>query len=190
MRYALFDLGREKILARYLGPRDEMAFNAAVLQGSMVSLEADHLLVSELRAAPADALAPLAQRFFFPEGWPRDGRPPYPCPGLPDPEGAISASPPGDFTVSFRASWWASIDLGPARAARSCSTVPGAAGEGSYAWSGDLYGLPHRIEGVFVSPGGVLFRLELVSPTPKFPYVSDLFGDWIAAVARGETGGR
>ena len=41
MAYALIDLGRERMVARFVGPAEQLAFNESVLRESLASLEAD-----------------------------------------------------------------------------------------------------------------------------------------------------
>ena len=48
MAYAILDLGREKVVARFVGPIEQLAFNESVLRDSLASLEAERLLVGEL----------------------------------------------------------------------------------------------------------------------------------------------
>ena len=50
VEYAVLDLGREKIVARYLAPPDDMAFNRSVVRVSLEGLEATRLLTDEVRA--------------------------------------------------------------------------------------------------------------------------------------------
>jgi hypothetical protein len=41
MAYGVLDLGREKIVARYVGPIEQMAFNESVLRQSLASIEGE-----------------------------------------------------------------------------------------------------------------------------------------------------
>ena len=50
MAYALVDLGREKLVARFVGPAEQVAFNESVLRESLTSIEAARLLVGQLDA--------------------------------------------------------------------------------------------------------------------------------------------
>jgi hypothetical protein len=47
MEYAIVDLGREKIVARYIGPAEKMAFNLSRFRDSLSSIEAERLLGDE-----------------------------------------------------------------------------------------------------------------------------------------------
>ena len=50
MAYAVIDLGREKMLARFVGPAEHLAFNESVLRDSLTSVDAERLLAGELEA--------------------------------------------------------------------------------------------------------------------------------------------
>ena len=130
--YAIVDLGKEKVVARYFGPVGHVAFNRATFNGSLQSLEADPLLTDEV-AAPLPAMlepatlgpapAPLV---FIPRGWYREPA----DAALPRPSAPDAASPPrrGDFTVSFRAAWWRAHRGGdPSKALAACGRRTSAA---------------------------------------------------------------
>ena len=53
--YAILDLGREKLVARFVGSRDQLAFNEGVLRESLASLEAEPL-IRDARTARADGM--------------------------------------------------------------------------------------------------------------------------------------
>jgi hypothetical protein len=48
MDYAVLDLGSEKLVARYVGPPEWMAFNESVLRESLSSLQGQRFVVREL----------------------------------------------------------------------------------------------------------------------------------------------
>jgi len=175
MEYAVLDLGKEKLVARYLGTADSVAFNRAVLKDSLASLEADPLLRREIRAALAPALEtarfshPQAAPIVMPAGWLQEPGGPSPCTSHPPFDSALSASPDGDFTISFRAAWWGSASTPP----RSCLTYPRR--------NEDL-GVLYSIEGAFFSQPGGLLQLELKAPEAKVRFVRDLFQAWVKAL--------
>ena len=47
MDFAVLDLGSEKLVARYVGPAEWMAFNESVLRESLASLQGQRLVVRE-----------------------------------------------------------------------------------------------------------------------------------------------
>lgn len=189
MEYAVVDLGAEKVVARYLGPEDQVAFNRSVLRASLESLEADPLLTAPISSALAPAFEaakfprPGAPAVVVPQAWWQEQRPSLPCPALPPADSELSASPEGDFTVSGRAMWWRG-GLDADRAAAACAWPRGPLGATSYALRRERLGVAYSVEGVFLSRADGLLRLEVESPTPKQPLLSDLFQAWVSALSR------
>ena len=186
MEYLLLDLGAEKLIARYQGPADAVAFNRSVLIQSLQSIRAETLLT----AAVASALLPQqlawveralpepsAPTLVVPDRWDDEVSAPFACRGLPQWESALSMSPPGDFTVSLRAGWW-SATMNAVQSARACSDRGGALGEVSYAYTLDWLGVRYVVEGVFVENDGTL-QLELVVPEEKHGFVRDVARAWM-----------
>ncbi len=186
MEYAILDLGREKLVARYVGPPALVAFNRSVIRDSLRSLEADPLLTAELRSAPRVALEPAAfpqpgsPAFVLPAGWTREATPPRRCRSLGRPDAFLAGSPEGDFTVALRAAWWRQGAIPGA----SCSWTAGSRGASSYALPGERMGAPLSTEGTFVARDGGLWQLEVEAPPGKLPYVADLFRAWIDTLSR------
>ena len=189
MVYAVFDLGeKERLVARYLGDAEQVAFNRGALQTSLASMEPERLLVDEVRAAPHvvwEAVAlPGARsnglaRVTMPTEWILEPGTPFPCPGAPPVEVALASSPPGDFTVSLRAAWWPTRKDTPETAASSCSNRHGSLGETSYTFGADWLGIPYTVQGSFVSVGEGLLQLEVVAPAEKAGYLTGLFAAWV-----------
>ncbi len=186
MEYLLLDAGAEKLIARYQGPADAVAFNRSVLVQSLRSLRAETLLTEAVTSVlvperivwGARALpAPSAPTLVVPDRWEVEVSAPFACGGLPGWESVLSMSPPGDFTVSLRAGWWAS-EMNALRSARACSDRGGGVGEGSYAYTVEWLGERYVVEGVFVENEGTL-QLELVSPEGKHGFVRDVARGWM-----------
>jgi hypothetical protein len=186
--YAVVDLGKEKLVAAYVGPPAHVAFNRSVLEGWLTSVEADALLTRELAAPVAPELEaatlphPGAPPIAMPRGWYREPTPPSGCGGLPEPDSALLASPEGDFTVSLRAAWWRGAGGSAAAAAANCrggrpSKVPAA-----YAGEHARLGVSYSVAGLFVPAGEGLLQLETWTPRAKEPHVRDLFAAWIKAL--------
>jgi len=190
MEYAVVDLGPEKVLARYVGPEGQVAFNRSVLRGSLESLEADPLLTAELHAAVAPAFEPAtlpepgAPAVLVPRAWWKDQRPLVGCRRLPPADSALSASPEGDFTVTVRATWWRGAGLDAEQAVAACAWPRGLEGPGSYALRHDRLGVPYVVQGVFIPRADGLLRLEMESPAAKQALVADLFPAWVRALSR------
>jgi hypothetical protein len=184
MEYAVFDLGGEKLVARFLGHDEQVAFNASVLRSSIASLEAAPLLADEVNQpvqvqwTEGPFPSPEAPQLILPSGWIKEEGAPFPCPGLPSPDSVLLTSPVGDFTVSFLAAWW---KLGPniQWAVRACSPRRGSMGATSYASLTDYLGVSYQIEGIFLEREDGVLQLELVVPLDKYGFVSEVFKDWV-----------
>jgi hypothetical protein len=192
MDYAIVDLGREKLVARYLAPAEQLAFNLGAIRNSLDSLRAERLLTDELNQ-PVEATwaevplpSPTAPYVIFPEGWVYDLTGPFACPGLPLFDTALAANPPGDFTVSFRLAWWQNAGVDADKAALACSPSQEPSGDASYASRHDWLGMEYANAGAFVPVGEGLIQLEVVTPVEKLTFVQNLFKDWVE-VTRAKT---
>jgi len=189
MEYALLELGKEKVLARWVGPAWQVAFNRSVLRGSLASMEADPLLTAELTAAAPTALEaasspnPGAPALPWPPNWVREPTAPLSCPRLPPPDSVLSASPGGDFTVSLRAAWWRAPGFTPEGAIAACAWPLGPLGAGSYSLRREQWGAVHTVRGVFRRRGDGVLQLELGAPPPKVSFLDNLFQAWLAALS-------
>jgi len=194
LEYAIVDLGREKLVARFVGPTAAVAFNRSILRASLRSLEGERLLTAEV-AGPFSARfemvaldVPDAPAVPLPSGWVREPGTPSAIRGLSEPDASVAASPEGDFTVSLQASWWRGAALAPEAAAAARSGRRGSLGPASYAVTSDRLGVPYAVEGVFLSAGGGLLQLEIAAPVAK-PPVPELLSAWVKATsARAESG--
>jgi hypothetical protein len=188
IEYLILAVGAETLIVRYEGPADAVAFNRSVLVESLRSVGAANLLSAEiLGAIPVEQLS-WRQRFLpvpsdaslvVPEAWEEEISAPFACGGLPAWASALSLSPPGDFTVSFRSGWWpASTGSSPTQSARACSDRRGALGEASYSYTVDWLGETYVVEGLFVERDGTL-QLEVVAPVQKHGFVRDAAREWM-----------
>ena len=187
MEYAVVDLGPEKIIARYLGPPNQLAFNASVLRTSLASIEADPLS-REARdfALPAQwtpaAWTPSASReprIVVPAGWPVEPAGPSACPGLPVPADVLAASLPGDFAVALRAGVLRPTPLTVEQAASLCGPRGSAGTARSYQRRVEWLGAQFVLEGRFVSVGpDELLQLEGVAPAQKSRSLPALVAQW------------
>jgi serine protease Do len=182
IEYALFENGLEKVILRYVGPAEAVAFNRSVLQESLQSTRVDSLLGSPVvRSVAPEALSwesidlptPSAPSVVLPRGWDEEPSAPFPCRDLPGMDSAIAASPPGDFRISLRAAW---LRLGPGAvsAARACSHRAGIHGESSYGYAVEYLGVRYGVSGAFEERREGLLQLEVVAPVEAYPLVSDL----------------
>jgi hypothetical protein len=176
LEYAIVDLGREKLVARFAGRPAVVAYNRGVLRQSLESLEGDRLLTAELvrpvtlRLEGVSLPHPRAPAVLLPAGWTREGLDAFTVPGLGPADAAALSSPEGDFTVSCRTFWWEKgtppRELGPA---------------GAYERRDERLGVSYRIEGLFVALGRGVVAFEVVAPESKGKLVEGLLPAWRSA---------
>jgi hypothetical protein len=183
VEYALFENGDEKVVVRYTGSVETVAFNRSVLLASLNGLRVESLLDAPIDSAVSPESLKWAQRRFpepaapslvLPEGgWEDEVSAPFPCRALPPADSALASSPRGDFTVSLRAAWFRSAPP-PVEAARSCSRRPGLHGDASYSYAVDWLGVSYRVFGVFETVDEGLLQLEVVCPREKESFLRGL----------------
>jgi trypsin-like peptidase len=183
--YAIVDLGAEKLVARYVGAPEQLAFNASALRESLTSLEGSRFFAGGIDRV--DSLewtaAPIAigQRALpAPSGWIAEASGPSPCAGLPPPSSVTTLFPPADSTITMRAAVWPHSAIRPDSAASGCSSRRGSAGNASYASRVDFLGVSYLIEGVFASIGtGQVIQLEVVAPDRNSTFARGLLAAWL-----------
>jgi serine protease Do len=187
IEYALFENGPEKVILRYVGPAEAVAFNRSALKESLRGAKVDSFLDSPIgRPMDAGALAwegqdlaaPGAPYMNFPRGWKQESSAPFPCRGLPSVTSAAAVSPPEDFRLSLRAAWW-SERLDPETAARACARTRGSAGSSRYAYNIDYLGVRYVVWGVFQDSGTGVLQLEVVSPEEMTAFVSGVASSFL-----------
>jgi hypothetical protein len=183
LTYAVMDLGREKVVARFVGPAEQLAFNESVLRDSLASVEAQRLLAGE-----PDAIEKLEwhavsaeRRVPVPVGWIVETGGPSSCTGLSNPGAAGSAVPFRDFTVALRVAIWPAAVV-PEEAASRCSAQSGSLGQASYTTRTDWLGVSYAIEGVFVRAGSQVIQLEALGPEQRSAYTRALLTAWAKRV--------
>jgi S1-C subfamily serine protease len=199
VEYAIVDRGGEKIVARYLGPPDAVAFNLGLIRRSLRSLEAGPMLV-ELPPRPLGAGPTAFESVSFPAGegqvlapagWWREPAAPSVCDGLPLPDDALASSHPLDYTLVLRALRWTAGPASLAEAVEACGADGGrrarAPGNGGpqYARRFARLGVPIEARGVLVSRPGESLLLELEAPVARLPLVEGLYERWVGDVASG-----
>jgi hypothetical protein len=198
VEYAIVDLGKEKVVARYLGPADAIAFNLGLVRRSLESLEAAPML-AELPARPlAGAQDPALELVSFPEGegrvaapagWPREPALRAACGRLPPPDNGLAASHPLDYTLVLRVLRWTAGGAALGQAVTACAESAGASaraagtGQPQYAFRFDRLGVAIGVRGALVSCNGESLLLELEAPIAKLPIVDELYDRWLRAVA-------
>lgn len=197
VEYAIVDRKQEKVVARYLGPADAVAFNLGLIRRSLESLEAAQLLMP-LPPQPLAAGRPGFESVSFPEGegrilapagWSREPASQSACDRLPQPENGLAASHPSDFTLVLRALRWTTSGTGLQQAVRACGQGRGAgsggsaAGETRYARRFERLGVPIEARGLLATRGPETLLLELEAPVAKLPIVEGLYDRWVREVA-------
>jgi S1-C subfamily serine protease len=184
MDYAILDLGGEKLVARYIGPAQQIAFNASVLRESLNGLDGQKLLGGDLDPIERLQWSGADDRSVpVPAGWLVEPGAPAPCAQLPAATTAVAASPPRDFTIVVRAAVWSAADFSPEDAAARCSPNP-SRGSGSYSSRPEWLGITYSVDGVFVHTAtrGII-QLEVVAPAQKSAFTRALLAAWIAIVS-------
>jgi S1-C subfamily serine protease len=189
--YAIVDLGREKLLARYVGNSEQVAFNESVLRTSLASLEGQPLIAGtgatiprvEWPASPPAERSPLPS---FPAGWIVEPSAPSICRGLATPTTTAAAMPPQDFTFVLRAAIWTTSTVAPEDAGTACASRRGSPGSASYASRADWLGVVYSIEGTFVRlDNGRLLQMEVLSTDTKAPVARTVLAEWVKRAATG-----
>jgi hypothetical protein len=189
MQYSILDLGSEKLIARFVGPAEQLAYNESVFRESLLSLEGRRLVFGEL--PPVDRLewsrtaSSPSLNLALPSGWIVEPGAPTPCAGLPQANATAAAYPPGDVTLALRAAWWDTASVAAESAAAACSSQRGSNGAASYAVRAEWLGVSYSIAGVFTRlASGQVVQLEVISPDQKRTVARDLLAMWIENTSR------
>lgn len=184
MEYAVLDLGPEKLVARYVGSAEAMAFNESVLRESLGSLQGQRFTPGELfppEKLTWSAVSDATGRGVLPvpAGWVVEPGRPSTCRGLPAPRLVASAFPLHDSTVVLRAAVWPA-DVAPDTAAAACSPRRGSLGAASYTTNVSWLGVPYAIEGTFTRLGAAdVVQLEVVATEPQSAFARALLAIWL-----------
>lgn len=186
MEYTLVDLGREKVVARYVGPAEQVAANRSVLRASLASLDVEPLLTAEIdRPVPVilqagAAPTPDGPRVSVPADWTSGSDGPSGCVLLAPPDLAFSVSPSRDYTVSFKLGWWREGAMPADLAAAKCPGGREVRALSGYSARVSWLGADYVVEGRFVSLGGRgIAQAEVVAPAGKIGFVRSLFAAWV-----------
>ena len=184
--YGVVDLEAEKLIARYVGSAEWMAFNESVLRDSLSSLQGhrfapqayapDSLSWSPATAANGEAIVPV------PAGWSVQPGGPAPCTGVPPPGATVVASAAQDPVIQLRAAAWPGAEVEADAAASACSSRRGSLGSASYVQTTTWLGVPYLIEGVFARVGSKLVRLEVLAPEQRAALARGLLAAWLKKV--------
>ena len=200
--FAIVDLGREKVVARHLGPADAVAFNLGLLRRSLSSLEAAPMLaelpLQPLAGSQDPALEPVAfpqapGRVLVPSGWVQEPAGAAACAGLPPTGTGVAVSHPRDFTLWLRALRFREAPQALESALRRCGSPSaldgGSRGAGAgpqvYSFRFDRLGVPIAVREVVVPAGDGSLLLELEAPIARLEIVDALYASWVRRLAAG-----
>ena len=183
MDHAVLELGSEKLVARYVGPAEHMAYNESVLRESLISLQGQRFTAAALPAAEqvrwTAITDPNGRSVPVPVGWVVEPGRPSPCRGLPEPHMVASASPARDASIVLRVAVW-SAGVAPDAAALACSPRRGTAGPASYSTSVEWLGVSYIIEGTFTqAASGQIVQLEVLASEPRTAFARALLAIWL-----------
>jgi hypothetical protein len=178
----ILDLGREKLVARFIGTRDVLAYNEGVLRESLASLEAEPLIrepdplarMEWASTSAGDAQRPLP----VPVGWLVESGGPTACARLSRPEAAGSAVSVGDFTITLRVAVWPGTVV-PDEVSAACWPSRGSLGTASYLSRSERLGAAYAAEGVFLRSGQRVLQFEVMAPAPQSAYARALLALWV-----------
>ena len=189
LQYGILELGSEKLIARYVGSLEQLAYNESVLRDSVLSLEGQRLIVGEL--GPVEKLqwttasgAAGGLNVPIPAGWVVEPGAPSLCARLPPASASATMYPARDVTLALRVAVWDTATVAPQDAAAACSSRRGSSASDSYAQRADWLGVSYAIEGTFVRVGSRQIQLEVISPDQKSPVAHALLSAWVNQVAR------
>jgi hypothetical protein len=185
MDYAVLDLGPEKVVARYVGSSEQMAFNESVLRESLSSLNAQRFVPDGRLAVEKLEWSTLNGRSMVPVpvGWSVEPERPSSCKGVPPPAGVTSGVPVHDLTLVLRAAVWTDSEIRPNTAASGCSSQRGSLEAASYAMRGDWLGTSYVVEGVFLRAGSRVVQLEILATEQRAPVARALLDAWAKKVS-------
>jgi S1-C subfamily serine protease len=180
MQYGILELGSEKLIARYVGPAEQLAYNESVFRDSLASLDGQRLIVGDVRPEKLEWSASTGALMLpSPVGWVFEPGAPSPCAGLPQASATTTMYPIQDVTFALRAAVWDGLTVTPQEAAAACSRRRGSLGDGSYSLRAEWLGVSYSIEGRFLRLGSRHVQLEVISPDQKAPLAGALLADWI-----------
>jgi hypothetical protein len=191
VEYAVYDVSatargsQERVVARYLGAPDALAFNLGRIRRSLRSLAGEPMRLPAARQAllaprpgeaPFTATAlPQAQDVSLPvpSGWVVEPVEGWACDGIPEPGAGLVASPHDDYTMVLRARWWARRAGIGARLA--------ACGGASRRFL--RFGTDTTVQGLVLGRGEETLLVELEAPTQQLATLAGVFEAWVTALA-------
>jgi hypothetical protein len=185
--YMVVDLGAETVIARFVGPAEQVAFNRGVLQAALRSMEVEALIsgslpdVTALTWETGQFLDPDGPSVTLPSGWHTQLTSGVVCSGLAPAVRILSASPPEDFTVSLRLAWW---PVGSVEAKQVASACGGGLTDRPFVQRAMWAGVPYITEGsVRTAERGVVI-LGVNAPGERLAASRAIFEAWARSLLR------
>ena len=176
VEFAIADLANEKVVARFVGPADAIAFNLGLVRRSLRSFAASQMLYDTRPQAPLGAPGPGAfvpVRFtrgtgtiVMPADWVVEPLEGTPCEGAPPADAALAASHRSNYTLVLRAwSWGQAL---PEAQLAACSTTRRLL----------RFGVDTTVSGRIVRRAGETLLAEMAAP-PRAPRLQPVFDTWL-----------
>jgi hypothetical protein len=193
VEFAIVDQRGEKVVARYLGPADALAFNLGLVRRSLRSLEADPMLFgpgttplvgNPRNTAFESVVFPQGEggRVLAPPRWVVEPAARASCGAMPPAPVGLAASHPGDYTLVLRALRWPGSGPALAEALIACGGRATGSGLAAYGLRFSRLGVPVAARGALVQRDGGSLLLELEAPVAKLPIVEGLYERWVRQV--------
>jgi hypothetical protein len=187
VEFSVLDLGPEKLVARYVGSDEWVAFNESVLRESLDSLQGQAWGARIVNPATVEWSSAAASNggsaLPMPIGWTIIAAGPTRCAGIPQPTAAATALATQDFALTLRAGLWPAPPSSPEQAAAACSVRRGALGAASYATRAEWLGVTYSIEGTFIRTGNQLVQLEVSSTEDRAATARSVLAAWVKLVS-------
>jgi hypothetical protein len=181
VEYAIADLANEKVVARFVGPADAIAFNLGHVRRSLRSFAAGQMLYDTRPGAPLVGSGPgafVASRLArgggagipVPAEWVTEPLEGAPCENAPAAEAGLTVSHRSNYTLVLRAWSWG-------RAVPEAQLAACAAGRRVL-----RFGVDTAVTGKVFRRGGETLLLELEAPTARLPQLQPVFDAWLKEI--------
>ena len=187
--YTIVDLGMEKLIARFIGATEQIAFNRSVVDGALAAFDATALLSGSSPSVPAISwtvgpfLSPDAPDVALPAGWLLERSSGAVCNRVPPATAIVRVSPPGDFRVSLRITWWPPGVADAKQIVTACGG--GSSDRPSFSQRVSWAGVQYVSEGtVRTVDGGGVVQLTLTVPSTRLADGRAIFEQWERRVVR------
>ena len=184
--YTAVDVGAEVVIARFVGPAEQVAFNRSVLSTALRAFEADALLSGFIPSPSAITwtidryLGADAPAVTLPSGWFMQLTSGGVCGGLRPAARILSVSPPEDFTLSLRLAWWPSATADAKQVAEACGG--GLTDQSPFVQRTTWAGVSYITEGRVRSVEGGVVLLTVLAPSERVDSGRAIFEAWARAV--------